>query len=76
MSDSIKGTPINLFFSKLLHFFAVLDLVDEDLRRLEAWNVVLVNHQRCVAGNIPCYLLFSFLVDKAAKTTDINVIAI
>lgn len=76
MSDSIRSTPVDLFFSKLLHFFAVLDLVDEDLRRLEARDVMLINNQCRVTGNIPCYLLFSFLVDKAAKTTDINVIAI
>lgn len=76
MSDSIRSTPVDLFFSKLLHFFAVLDLVDEDLGRLKARDVMLVNNQRRVAGNIPCYLLFPFLVDKAAKTTDINVIAI
>jgi hypothetical protein len=76
MNDGIMGTPVNLFFGKLLHFFTVLDLVDKDLCRLKAGDIVLIDNQGRITGNIPCYLLFPFFVNKAAETTDINVTAI
>ena len=38
------------FTCELLYLFTVLDLVDEDLGRLKAWDEVLVNYQRGVSG--------------------------
>jgi len=58
----------------LLHFVAVLDLVDEDLGGFEAGDVVLVDDDRGVAGNIPGNLLLSLLVDETSEAADVNVL--
>ena len=60
----------------LLYFLTVFDLVYKDLGRLKAWNVVFVNYQRCVPGNVARNFPFALLVDEAAKSPDIDVIAI
>ena len=58
----------------MLHLVAVLDLVDEDLRRLEAGDVVLVDDDGSIARDIPGNFLFSLLVDEAAEAPDVNVL--
>lgn len=60
----------------MFHLLTVLDLVDKDLGRLEAWNEMLFNHQSSVSGNISRNLALAFLVDEAAEATDINVVTI
>jgi hypothetical protein len=66
---------ILLFLSQLLYFLAVLNLVNENFGRLEAWNKVLVYYQGSIAGNIPGDLLLPLFVDKAAESADVNVIS-
>lgn len=76
MFTDIKEHQQGLFFGMLFHLLAVLDLVYKDLGRLKAWNKMFINDQRGVAGNVSGYFLFPFLVDKAAKATDIYVMAV
>ena len=65
-----------LFFSQLLYFFAVLDLVDKDLGRFKTGYKVFVNDKCRVPGDVPGNFLFPFLVDKATEPADIDVIAV
>ncbi len=74
--QNYEGHTEGLLVGKLLYFFAILDLVYEDLCWLKAWNEVLFNHQGRVSGNISGDFLFAFLVNKASKTADINVVSI
>ncbi len=65
----------NSFFSKLFYLIAVLDLIDKDLGRLKAGNIVLVDNNGCVAGDIASDFLLSLLVDKATKSADVDILA-
>ena len=65
----------HLLFGKLLYLIAVLDLIDEDLGRLEAGDKVLINHNGGVTRDIPGNFLLSFLVDEASKSTDVDILA-
>lgn len=76
MFTDIKEHQQGLFFGMLFHLLAVLDLVYEDLGGLEARNKMFVNDKSGIAGNISGYFLFAFLVDKAAKTPDVYVMAV
>ena len=67
--------PLKLFFSCMLYFFAVLDLVHENFGWLKSRYIMLINHQGCVTRNVPRNFLFAFFVDKASKTTNVDVIA-
>ena len=58
----------------MLHFVAVLDLVDEDLSRLEAGDVMFIDNDGSIARDIPGNFLFSLLVDEAAEATDVNIL--
>jgi len=69
------AVPI-LFFLELFNLIAILDLVNKDFSRLETWHKMLFNHQGSVAGDIARDLFLSLFVYKAAKSTDVNVIAI
>jgi hypothetical protein len=60
----------------LLHFVAVLDLVDENLGGLEAGHIVLVDYQGCVARDVSGNFLLSLFIDEAAKTADVNVLSV
>ena len=60
----------------MLNLLAVLDLTDEDLRRLEAGNKMLFNHKSRVSGDIARNLALAFFVDEASKATDINVVPV
>ena len=60
----------------MFNLLTVLDLVDKNLGRLEAWNEMLLNHEGSVSGNISRNIALAFLVDEAAKATDINVVTI
>lgn len=66
---------IPLFFSKLLYLFAVLDLADENFGRFKAWDVVLIDDDGRVARNVTGNLFLSLLVNEAAKSTHIYVMA-
>src|SRR5690349_20450085 len=74
-AEVYEPSAIKLFFSSMLYFFAVLDLVHENFGRLKGRNIMLINHQSCVTRNIPGNFLFTFFVDKASKTTNVDVIA-
>jgi len=65
----------NLFFSQLFYLFAVLDLIDEDFRRLKAWNKMFVNYQCRVAGDISSNFLFSLFIDETAKSSYIYILS-
>ena len=69
------GVKVLLLF-QLLYLVAVLDLVYKDLGRFEAGHKVLVDHQSGIAGNVAGYLFLALFVDKAAKTTNVDVVAI
>lgn len=59
----------------LFHLVAVLDLVDKNLRRLEARDKMLVDHDGSVTRNIPRNFLLPLLVNEAAKSTDVDVLS-
>jgi hypothetical protein len=56
--------------------FAILNLAYEYFCRLKCRDIMLVYDQGCVAGNIPGNLFFPLFVNKATKTTDVNVVAV
>ena len=60
----------------MFHLLTVLDLVDKDLGWLKARDKMLFNHQSSVSGNVPGNLTLAFLIDEAAKATDIYVVTI
>lgn len=63
-----------LFPCQLFYFFAILDFVHENFGRLKAGNVMFVNNDSGIARNVARYLFLSFLVHKAAKSTDVDVL--
>lgn len=67
---------IYLLFFQLLYLIAILDLVHEYLSRFETGNVMFIYYQGGIAGDIPGNFFLSLLIDKAAKTSDVDVIAI
>lgn len=60
---------------ELLHLVTILDLIDKNLRGLEAWDIVFVNNDRSIAGNVTSDLLLPLLINKTAEAADINVLA-
>jgi hypothetical protein len=66
---------VTLFFSELFYFVAVLDLVDEDLGRLEAGNEMLVYDDGRVARNVARNFFLSLLIDKAPESPDIDIMS-
>ena len=60
---------------ELLHFVTTLDLINKNLRWFKAWNIVFVNNDGCVAGDVACNLLLSFFVDETAEAPDVNILA-
>jgi hypothetical protein len=64
-----------LLLGELLHLFAVLDLVYKDLGRLEAGDVVLINDDGRIAGNVAGNFFLALLVYKAPETTYINIMS-
>jgi hypothetical protein len=66
---------LNLFLRELLYFVAVLDLVDENLGRLEAGNEVLIDNDGGVARNIARNLFLALLIDKATEAANINIMS-
>ncbi len=75
MADGRLANDGHLLFGKLLYFIAILDLIDKDLGGLEAGDIMLIDHDGCVAGDIPGDLLLSFLVDEAPKSPDVDILA-
>jgi hypothetical protein len=70
------GTCARLLFCQLFYFFTVLDLVDEDLGRLKAWDIMLIDNQSSIPGNIPGDFLLPLFVNKTSKTADINIVTV
>ena len=66
---------VTLFLSELFYFVAVLDLVYEDLGRLEAWNEVLINDDGGVARNVARNFFLSLLIDETTEAPDINIMS-
>lgn len=68
-------TPNNhqLFFSQLLYLVAILNLIDEYLGRLKAWDIMFVNNNSGVARNIAGNFFLSLLINKTSKTTNVNI---
>lgn len=64
----------NLFFCKLLYLVAILDLVDKNLSRLKAGDVMLVNHDGCVARYVAGDFFLSLFVDEAAEAAHIYIV--
>lgn len=61
---------------ELLHLVAVLDLIDEDLGRLEAGDVMLIDDDRRVARDVTGDLFLTLLVDETSETPHINVMSV
>ena len=74
MADGRLANAGHLLFGKLLYFIAILDLIDKDLGRLETGDIVLIDHDSRVTGDIPGDLFLSFLVDEASKAADIDIL--
>src|SRR5690606_2636674 len=75
-SIHIHILEIGLLLGHLLYFFTRLDLVDEDLGWLEAWDKMLVDNERCVSGSISGYFLLALLVDKTPKPANVDIMPI
>ena len=75
MASAQPAHADHLLFRKLLYLIAVLDLIDEDLGRLEAGDIVLIDHDGGVTRDISGDFLLSFLVDEASKSADIDILA-
>ena len=75
MAGEFPANDNRLLFGKLLYLVAVLDLVNEDLSRLEAGDVVLIDHDGSIARDISGDFLLSFLVDEASKATDVDILS-
>lgn len=65
-----------LFLSQLLHFLAVLDLVDENFCGLETGNEMLIDHQCRISGNISRNFLLALFINEASETANIYVASI
>ena len=65
----------DLFFRQLFYLVAVLDLVDKDLSGLKTGDIVLVNHNSRVTGDIAGNFFLSLFVDKASKSTDVDILS-
>ena len=63
-----------LLFGELFYFITVLNLVNKDLGRLETGDIVLINHNGCVSRDIAGDLLLSLFVNKASKSTDVDIL--
>jgi hypothetical protein len=70
-----RANADHLLFGKLLYLIAILDLIDEDLGRLETGDIVLIDHDGSVTRDIPGDFLLSFLVDEASKSADVDILA-
>ena len=73
--DNKRVQMNDLFFRQLLYLIAVLNLVNKDLGRLKAGDIVLINHNSRVTGDIASNFFLSLLVDKASKSTDVDVLS-
>lgn len=63
-----------LLLGKLLHLLAVLDLAYEDLGRLEAGDIVLINDDGRIAGDVAGNFFLALFVHKAPEATHINIV--
>src|SRR5690349_11926704 len=79
---SLSEVLVNIFLGEILraickqfYFFTVFDLAYKDFGRLESRYVMLIYNQRSVARDIPGNFLFPLLIDKAAESPDINIVA-
>ena len=59
----------------MLNLVAVLDLIDEDLRRFETRYEMFVDNDGSIARNVTCNLLLPLLVDETAKAPDVDILA-
>lgn len=74
--EQTGGSLTELFFGSLFDLLTVLDLVNEDLRRLKARDEVFLDDQGCVSGYVPRYFSLPLFIDETPKATNINVVAI
>ena len=64
-----------LFISSLLYFIAILDLINKNLGRLKARNIMLFNNQCGISRNVPRDFFLSLFVNKTSKPPDVEVVA-
>ena len=64
-----------LLFGKLLYLIAILDLIDEDLGRFEAGDIVLIDDDGGIAGDISGDFLLSLFINEASKSADVDILA-
>jgi hypothetical protein len=65
-----------LFFRSLFHLLTVLNLVYKDLGRLETRDKVFFDNKSSIPRNVPGDLALALFVDKTAKASYIDVVAI
>lgn len=70
-----RKPQIGLLLSELLYLIAVLYLVDEDLGGLKAGDEMLVDYDGSIARDVARDFFLSLLVNKTAKSADINILA-
>jgi hypothetical protein len=75
LAGRIRANADPLLFGKLFYLITVLDLIDEDLGGFETGDIVFINYDGSVARDIAGNFLLSFLVDKASKATDIDILS-
>src|SRR5690606_34930367 len=56
---------LNCYF---FYFFTVFDFFNKNLGRFESWDIMLIDYNGCVFGNIPGDFFSPFLIDKTAKS--------
>src|SRR6218665_736699 len=61
---------------QLFYFRAVFYGIDKNLGRFKTRNVMFLDDDGGIARNVACHLPFALLVDKTAKASHINIVAV
>jgi hypothetical protein len=61
---------------ELLHLIAVLDLVDKDLGRFEAGDVMLIDDDGGIPGDVAGDFFLPLFIDETAEAPHINIMAV
>ena len=60
----------------MLYLVAVLDFVNEDFGWFKAGDVMLINNDGRISGDVARDFLFTFFIDKTSEATHINIMAV
>lgn len=73
---AITADTLNLFFSSLFDFFAVLYLVNKDFGRFKTGYKMLVDYQGSIPRNVPGDFALALFIDKAPETANVYIVTI